>query len=299
MSVGSKVALVFGSGQVARALYQAGLQGWKVILVPHSVVDIRNSESVRGVVEKERCSIVINAAAFTDVESSEISSDECYAVNSDGAANIAIAAAAHNLPMLHLSTDYVFDGGKSGNYTELDLPNPKNVYGCSKLSGERRVQELIDRYIILRTSWVFSSEGTNFLNKMISSLSLHQEARVVDDQIGCPTPAISIAEVLLRISEGIVRGKNDWGLYHYCGMPQTSWYRFAETIFLDAEKRGIKVPRLTQISTSEYESLVDRPQRVVMECTKIKDIWGIKQPDWRPRLHEFLEMKWPKGNLEQ
>ena len=122
---------------------------------------------------------------------------------------------------------------------------------------------------------------------------------MVGDQIGCPTPAISIAEVLLGISEGIVGGRNEWGLYHYCGMPQISWYGFAETIFLDAEKRGIKVPRLTQISTSEYKSLVDRPQQVVMECTKIKDIWGIEQPDWRPRVHEFLERKWPKGNLEQ
>ena len=299
MRMDSKIALVFGSGQVARALYQAKIPGWKVVLVPHSAVDIRSTESVRSVVGKERCSIIINAAAFTNVENAEISSDECYAVNSDGPANIAIAAAAYNLPMLHLSTDYVFDGGKSGNYTELDLPNPKNVYGSSKFSGERRVQELIDRYIILRTSWVFSLEGTNFLNKMLSSLSLHQEVRVVGDQIGCPTPAISIAEVLLGISEGIVGGRNEWGLYHYCGVPQTSWYGFAEKIFLDAEKRGIKVPRLTQISTSEYKSLVDRPQQVVMGCTKIKDIWGIEQPDWRPRVHEFLEMKWPKGNLEQ
>jgi len=296
-SMDSKAALVFGSGQVARAVYRVGMPKWKVVLVPHSMVDIRSVESVRTVVEKEQCSIIINAAAFTNVEKSEVSEDECYAVNRDGPANIAIAAAAYNLPMLHLSTDYVFDGGQSRKYNELDLPKPKNVYGASKFSGERRIQKLIDRYIIIRTSWVFSAEGTNFLNKILSSLSVHREVKVVADQIGCPTPAVSIAQVLLRISEGILEGRNEWGLYHYCGNPQTSWYGFAKTIFSYAEKRGIKVPKLTEISTGEYESMVDRPPHVVMECSKIKDIWGIEQPDWRPKVDEFLEMKWPKGNL--
>ena len=299
MTVTSKVALVFGSGQIARALYQMEKGEWKVILAPHSLVDIRDFAGVKAVVQEARASIVINAAAFTSVERAEALSKECYSVNSDGPANIAQAAAAADLPMLHISSDYVFDGSKIGPYTELDSPKPKNVYGSSKFSGEQKIQEILESYIVLRTSWVFASEGANFLNKMVSLIREGHEVKVVDDQIGCPTPAVCVAKVLLNLAEKIMNGKNDWGVYHYCGLPKTSWYGFAKSIFLNAEERGVKVPKLTGVSSNEYKDLVDRPRKVVMECTRIKDIWGIEQPDWRPRVPEYLGLKWPEGNLEK
>ena len=296
MNISPHTALVFGSGQVAQELSWANIPGWKIVLTPHSSVDICCLEAVRTAMEERNYSVVINAAAFTNVRESEKSPKKCLSVNRDGAANIAIVASEKSVPMLHLSTDYVFDGRKKDYYFEQDVANPKNVYGASKLAGENKIREFCSKHIIVRTSWVFSSHGDNFLNTMASLFNKRRYIDVVDDQIGCPTPANSIAKMLLQLSQQIMDGKDRWGLYHYCGSPEISWYDFAKRIFYGARKKDIVVPSVRKISTAEYEKQVDRPLRVVMDCSAIKSSWGVEQPDWRPAVDEYIQLKLSGGD---
>ena len=296
MNISPHTALVFGSGQVAQELSRANIPGWEIVLTPHSSVDICCLKAVKTAMKARNYSVVINAAAFTDVKESEKQPEKCLSVNRDGAANIAIAASETSVPMLHLSTDYVFDGHKKDYYFEHDVANPKNVYGVSKLAGENKIREFSSKHVILRTSWVFASHGNNFLNTMVSLFNKTSCIDVVDDQIGCPTPASSIAKMLLKLSQKITDGRDRWGVYHYCGYPEISWYDFAKKIFYDAAKRGIIVPNLRKISTDEYDKQVDRPLRVVMNCSAIKTVWGVEQPDWRPAVEKYIELKLSKGD---
>ncbi|SVE31114.1 uncharacterized protein METZ01_LOCUS483968, partial [marine metagenome] len=234
VNISPHTALVFGSGQVAQELSRANIPGWKIVLTPHSSVDICCLKAVRTAMATRNYSVVINAAAFTDVKESEKQPKKCLSVNRDGAANIAIIASERSVPMLHLSTDYVFDGRKKDYYFEQDVATPKNVYGASKLAGEQKIREYCSKHIIVRTSWVFSSHGNNFLNTMASLFNKRRDVDVVGDQIGCPTPASSIAKMLLQLSQQIVDGKDSWGVYHYCGRPEISWYDFAKRIFYGA-----------------------------------------------------------------
>lgn len=292
-------ALIFGSGQVAEELSRVNQANWKIVVIPRSSVDIRCFKAVREVMEKNDCSIVINTAAFTDVEQSENCYEECFSVNRDGAANIAIAASKMNAPFIHLSTDYVFDGRKETYYCEPDRTNPLNVYGQSKLAGENEIRNLASMHIIVRTSWVFASHGKNFLTTMLKSFGKSKEVNVVDDQIGCPTPAPSIARMLLKIGQQILDGSDSWGVYHYCGYPEVSWYGLADKIFSTARSKGVIVPRLNRITTADYAGIVSRPLRVVMNCAEIKRIWNIQQPDWKNGVEECLSRALPGGHYQE
>ena len=201
----------------------------------------------------------------------------------------------------HSTSNYTihFDGSNVGKYRETDTTKPINVYGASKLAAEYKIKEIWCNHIIVRTSWIFAAHGNNFLNTIIRLLKEQKTVTVVDDQIGCPTPARSIAKMLLSLSDQVVNGREIWGTFHYCGRPETSWYDFAKEIFTCAGKLGCVLPPLEPISTKDYESEVTRPLKVVMDCTAIRRECGIDKPEWRPMIREYVEANLAKEKQDK
>ena len=229
---------------------------------------------------------VINAAAYTAVDRAESEPGRCHAVNCDGAQRLANAAWQRGVPLIHVSTDYVFNGITSRPYRECDRPAPLNVYGRSKLEGEQAVLEAHPGAIVVRTSWVYSSFGANFLKSILRQAEKQMPLRVVDDQWGCPTSAHDLAAALLNIickhlSEP---SKNRAGLYHLSGAGETTWYRFAAAILAKLKKRGLRVPTLEPITTGDYKTAALRPANSTLDCSKAKDTFGIALPNWSQSL---------------
>ena len=295
MRVNSKIVLVFGSGQVARELDMISLPNLHVQMVPRAVADITDADVVRCVVRESSAAIVINAAAFTEVEAAEDAAAEAFAVNRDGAGNVAEASAACGLPLIHLSTDYGFDGIKGSPYQEHDLLNPLNVYGKSKVAGEIAVRDATTANVIIRTSGVFAAHGHNFLRTILRLADERVEIAVTDDQLSCPTPAAAIATALLRMSTEIIAGNGKWGIWHYGGTPSVTWYSFAEAIFQAAERNGMKMPVLRSISSAEYGLKALRPTNSALDCAAIVRDWGIIQPHWRDGVEEVVAIIAGKG----
>lgn len=283
----TRTVLVFGGGQVARELAAASPSGWRLQTVPRGDADITDAAAVQAAIAKG-ADIVVNAAAWTAVERAEDEAEQAFAVNRDGAANIANACADAGLPLIHLSTDYVFDGAKDASYAESDPVNPLNVYGASKAAGEAAVRAAQPDSVILRTAWVFAPHGHNFVRTMLRLAHEREEIAVVDDQTGCPTAARDIAHAVLDICAAIGDGATPRGLWHYCGTPPVTWYGFAEAIFAAAAKRGMKAPALRRISTAEFAPQAPRPANTALDCAAIARDWGIAQPDWRAALDDTV-----------
>jgi dTDP-4-dehydrorhamnose reductase len=193
--------------------------------------------------------------------------------------------------LLHISTDYVFAGESDGPYLETDTTAPSGVYGASKLAGEQAIAALCPRHIILRTSWVFGRHGNNFVKTMIRLAQTRDSLGVVSDQVGAPTSAAGIAEALLRIVDRLVSGEIRWGTYHYTGAPHTTWHGFADSIFADADDRGMlpSAMNLRAIATSEYPTPAKRPANSRLNCDKIKQEFGIQPDNWRNQLGAVLD----------
>ena len=225
-------------------------------------------------------SIVINAAAYTAVDKAEAEPEPCYAVNRDGAGQLADAAWRHNLPFIHVSTDYVFDGQKPSAYREDDATAPLGVYGRSKLEGERAVVAAHPEALIVRTSWVYSAYGSNFLLTMLRLSQSKPSLRVVDDQHGCPTSAHDLADALLEISSNLLHRGLPTGIYHLSGTGETTWFGLATEIFANLRARGLHAPTLTAITTADYPTPARRPRNSRLDCTKMKREFGIKLPPW-------------------
>jgi dTDP-4-dehydrorhamnose reductase len=202
--------------------------------------------------------------------------------------NLANACDRTGIPLLHISTDYVFDGKKSAAYVEDDEIAPAGVYGASKAAGEAAVQSVLERHIILRTSWVFSATGNNFVKTMLRLGREREELGIVNDQHGCPTSAQSIAAALLQIADRCLRGDEiEWGTYHFCGQPDTTWYGFAEQIFEQA--KGFENLKVNTIATSDYPTPAARPMNSVLSCRKLESNFGLQQPHWITDLQLVLE----------
>ena len=231
---------------------------------------------------------VINAAAYTKVDQAEDEFEAAFAVNAEGARHIAKACVANGCPLLHLSTDYVFDGAKRGPYVESDPAAPINAYGRSKLAGEQAVAEVLDAHLMLRVAWVFSATGANFVKTMLN-LAGRDELRVVNDQRGAPTAARSIAAVLWRILERMATTPR-FGLYHFASGPPTTWHGFAAAIFAGiAEREGRHaLPKLIPIPTAEYPTLAARPQNSLLSGSRLQRHYGIGPADWRGELGKVL-----------
>ncbi|MEM9243616.1 MAG: dTDP-4-dehydrorhamnose reductase [Pseudomonadota bacterium] len=254
-------------------------------------LNICEPDSVKMAMQQYQPDIVINTAAYTAVDAAEQHRNQAFAVNQHGAAVIAQACAEADVPLIHMSTDYVFDGLGHHAYCENDTPRPINTYGESKWQGERGIMNSMSNYIILRVSGVFGVHGHNFVKTMIKLGQAQRQIQVIDDQITCPTPAGDIADVILNIAKKMMTSpeKSLYGIYHYCSNPPVSWYRFAQAIF--AEMRLLQKPctqDVKPISHVDYRTAAKRPLHSVLDCTKIERCFNIQQVPWQIGLKSLI-----------
>ena len=290
--ISSKVFLTGSSGQVGSLVSSmARALGWQVIAVDRDELDITNKIAVNQFISKHQPDVIINAAAHTAVDKAESEIDASYAINRDGPRFLAEAAASLDIPLLHISTDYVFAGDKDGLYLETDPVSPQGVYGASKLAGEEAVISANPKHLILRTAWVFGEHGNNFVKTMLRLGSQREELGIVADQFGGPTYAGDIAAALLLMAKKAVDTPADvqWGVYHFAGEPHVSWYDFATAIFEKAVTAGVlaKSPRLNALTTDMYPTPAKRPANSRLDCSKITAQFGIAPSDWQKALENI------------
>lgn len=277
--------LVLGAGgQIGRALVARA--GTGAVGLDRLTCDVCDADAVARAMSLGGLSAVVNCAAYTAVEQAEGDSARAFAVNEGGAAAVAWLSAARRLPVIQLSTDYVYDGSPGGAHDEEAPIAPCNVYGEAKAAGDRAVVALNPAHIVLRVSWVFGAHGTNFVKTMLRLGRLKSELPVVDDQRGGPTEARDIADAILRIWR-LSRdpGFQAWGAYNFAGSPPTTWYGFAREIF---ELTGGPSPRVIPVRSEDFPTKAVRPLNSVMDCGKIARVFGIRQPDWRKSLARVL-----------
>jgi len=275
-------------GQVGTELTRQSVAlGWTVKAVDRDGLDITDLGAVNEAVRVLMPDAVVNAAAYTAVDKAENDRIAAFAVNRDGPKNLAAACADLDIPLIHYSTDYVFDGRKFDGYVEDDPVAPLGVYGKSKLAGELAVQELCSKYLVLRTSWVFSAHGSNFVRTMLRLAAEREVLGVVADQFGKPTSAAEIA----RLTLGVLSGAGEyWGVYHLA-QPQTiSWHGFAEAIFDEARKQGVllKVGEVKAIGTADYPTPARRPVNSELNCDKLELVFGVRIMPWRESLADAV-----------
>jgi dTDP-4-dehydrorhamnose reductase len=282
--------IVFGAdGQIGREVCGAAWLPRHVILpVDRKAVDITKAADVSAILTRETPNLAINLAAYTAVDRAESEPDLAWAVNCAGAAHIAAVCGENATPLIHLSTDYVFDGRKAGPYREDDAVGPLGVYGRSKEAGERAVRAALAQHVILRTAWVFGAHGANFVKTMLRLAAERPAVRVVADQRGCPTPAADIAAALTLIAGHIEKGSGKWGTYHFAGDSAVSWHRFAEAIFDLAAPQLAARPKVEPITTDQYPTPAQRPMNSVLDCRKIEAAFGISPPPWREGLARVI-----------
>jgi dTDP-4-dehydrorhamnose reductase len=252
--------------------------------------DITNPNHIKHNIEGSSKSIVVNSAAYTAVDKAETDKDTAFAVNAVGPRLIAEVCRKKNLPLIQISTDYVFSGEKQTDYTENDLVCPLGVYGKSKAEGEQAVRELLPEHLIIRTAWLYGVHGHNFVKTMLRLGKEKEVLRVVSDQIGCPTDALDLAEAIL-LTCSVIRDKGSapWGTYHFCGAGKTSWHGFAEKILEFAKDRiALKANRVEPISTQEYPTPAVRPKRSVLDCSKIEEAFAIRRREWSESLKDMI-----------
>jgi dTDP-4-dehydrorhamnose reductase len=286
-----KILVVGCNGQVGSCLVKqlSIRKGVTLLAVNREKLDITDKMAVERCVIGFQPQIIINAAAYTAVDKAELEHEQSYAINCDGARYLAQAATAVNAVFMHISTDYVFSGDKKGIYSEGDLTAPQGVYGASKLAGEVAISDACARYIILRTAWVFGEQGNNFVKTMMRLAKTRDSLGVVADQFGGPTYAGDIAQALVSIAEAIIaKGEkfNDYGIYHFSGLPHVSWYEFAQVIFASGKEQGIlkTTPSLKALATDEYPTPAKRPANSKLDTTKITTTFGITASDWQSAL---------------
>jgi dTDP-4-dehydrorhamnose reductase len=286
------ILLTGANGQVGYEVNRlAAARGCALIGLTRQQLDIGDGEALEQIVSQLHPSVIINAAAYTAVDRAEQEVEAAMRANKQGPANLATTCHAHQIPLIHLSTDYVFDGNKDGAYAEEDPVAPTGVYGRSKWEGEEEVRARLREHLIIRVSWVFGPHGNNFVKTMLRLAAERDELRVVADQHGCPTSATHIAEALLSLADRISKGVDiSWGTYHFCGMPESTWHGFAETIINEAVGIGLldHVIPIHPITTSDYPTPARRPQNSVLDCHKIMNTFGIKSPGWQEGLTTIL-----------
>ena len=277
--------LVFGrTGQLATELARCAPAGWQMQTLGREAADLEDPAACARIVAESDADIVINAAAYTAVDRAEAEEAQAQAVNADAPAAMARAAAARGLPFLHVSTDYVFDGAGDRPWRPDDAPAPLGAYGRTKLAGERGGAAAGGAQVILRTSWVFSAHGSNFVKTMLRVGPERGALRVVDDQVGGPTAAGDIAAALFAIAAAFAQGRGTSGVYHFAGQPFVSWADFAREIFARA---GLDVA-VESIPSSEYPTPAPRPRNSRLDGAALMADYGIAPPDWRAALDGVL-----------
>lgn len=273
-------------------------RGYNIRPYAHSELDITNPISVEKAINQTDISMVVNAAAYTNVDKAELEPDLAFAVNRDGPAYIASYCKKAGIPLIHISSDYVFDGEKREPYLETDAVNPINVYGRTKEAGESEVRNILREHIILRTSWVYGIQGSNFVKTMIRLGCEKEILRVVDDQFGCPTSAEDISKTILSVIHSIQQ-KNQifWGTYHFCSHGVTTWHFFAKTIFhMVKSYTPLVVKKVIPITTQEYATPAKRPYYSVLDTFLIQKHYGITPKPWSESLASVIHAIFLKEN---
>jgi dTDP-4-dehydrorhamnose reductase len=279
--------LVFGTtGQLARELLRRAPTGVTLTALGRDRADLVDPAACADAVAATEADLVINAAAHTAVDQAESEPALADTVNGTAPGAMAAAAARRGLPFLHVSTDYVFDGSGTTAWREDDPVAPLGAYGRSKLLGERLIAEADGDAVILRTAWVFSAHGKNFVKTILRIGAEREQLSVVDDQRGGPTAAADIADALFTIARAFAEGRGRPGTYHFAGAPTVSWADFAESIF--AASRLPRKPVVNRIPASAYPTPAQRPANSALDCSRILETYGIKQPDWRKSLSDVL-----------
>jgi len=286
-----RILVTGANGQVGRELTSCGRQkGFEILARDRAALDITDPSSVEKEVRQPGVSLVVNAAAYTAVDQAELEPEFAFSVNRDGPALLASACAKARIPLIHISTDYVFGGAKKNPYLETDPVSPLGVYGKSKAEGDAEIRNLLREHIIVRTSWVYGVHGDNFVKTMLRLARENESVRVVADQFGCPTYAADLAEAILLIAAKLREfGESDWGTYHYCGKGVTSWHGFAEAIFVVARQYTNLVIKVVEpMATTEYPTLAKRPANSVLDCSLIENHLGIAPKPWNESLSKML-----------
>jgi len=291
MSVRPAILVIGKSGQVARALARCNLSSsLEFICLGRPQLDIGNADSLEAAFKDIKPALVINAAAYTAVDKAEDEKDAAYQINAEGPANLARLCVAYDLALIHLSTDYVFNGEATRPYKSDDPIDPQSVYGASKAAGEEAVRQSLKKHIIIRTAWVYGVDGHNFVKTMLKLGETRDQLSIVDDQTGSPTYADDIAAALERIALRIVQKRDDisWGTCHLTNRGETTWFGFAGEVFRLAGLSGDPVPDLTPITTQQYPTPAHRPKYSVLELSGVRDDFGIELPLWQVSLKRCL-----------
>jgi dTDP-4-dehydrorhamnose reductase len=288
-----RVLVIGRTGQIATELLpRLAAAGHETQALEPPEFDMTDTAQVAAAFDRFRPEAVVNCAAYTAVDKAEDDRDLAFAVNATGPRLLGEAAARTGIPVVHYSTDYVFDGSKDAPYTEADEPNPVGVYGASKLEGERLLHAAQPRSVTLRTAWVCSPHGNNFVKTMLRFGKERPEMRVVADQHGAPTFAADLAEAAVTLLPRLVAAKAGdpvFGVTHLTGTPYTTWHGFAQAIFEGAARRGQPAPTLTAITTADYPTKARRPANSRLDCTRAATVLGIPPKDWREGLDRCLD----------
>ena len=280
-----RLAVTGREGQVAASLVEAarGRDDVEVVAVGRPALDLARPDTVFAALEAARPDIVVSAAAYTAVDQAEDEQDLAFAVNATGAGKVAEAAARLGVPVIHLSTDYVFDGTKDGAYVETDATAPLGVYGASKLAGEEAVAAANPRHLILRTAWVYSPFGRNFVKTMLRLAADRDEIAVVADQWGNPTSALDIAEAILHAAARLRNDSNfaAFGIYHLAGEGDINWSGFARHILDTSRAFGGPHATVRDIATSDYPTRARRPANSRLSSAKFASVFGWTAPEWK------------------
>ena len=284
-----KLLVLGANGQVGRELCRrVWPAGYAIVGHDRDRVDITLPDAVAATITGERPDIVINAAAYTAVDRAESEPEAAWAVNCTGPANLAASCRAAAIPLIHISTDYVFDGSRPGAYREDDPVNPLGVYGKSKEAGDRAVRAALPEHVILRTAWLYSVHGHNFVKTMLRLADERPVLRVVADQTGSPTAAGDVAAALGEIVRQIAAGSTRWGTYHFTGAGAVTWHGFAEAIFARAARWRGPAPAVEAIATADYPTPARRPANSVLDCSKIGEAFGVVPRPWRAQLTDVI-----------
>jgi dTDP-4-dehydrorhamnose reductase len=280
-----KLLVTGGAGQLASALAAIALPaGVELVRVGRPQFDFDSFPTIENVLSEVRPTLVVNAAAYTAVDAAETDEAAALRANRDGPARLAELCADHAVKLIHVSTDYVFDGNKGAPYVETDPTSPTGVYGVSKLAGEALVLAALPQAVVLRTAWVYSHTGKNFVKTMLNLARKTDRLRVVADQIGCPTNAADLAAAVLAIAGQMAAGMPAGGIYHAAGTGWTSWHGLACAAFAAAAPHGLEIPAVAAITTADYPTPARRPADSRLDCSKLAQTFGVRLPPWQESL---------------
>lgn len=285
-----KLLITGANGQLGQSL-SSFISTHQSIAYTRQQLDITDKQALQNKVQQDQPDVIVNCAAYTAVDNAESDPSAAELINVTAARHLAQVCQQQGIILIHVSTDYVFDGNNQQAYQETDIPNPQTVYGKTKLAGEQAIAACCEKFIILRTSWVFGATGNNFVKTMLTLFQQREQLAIVNDQHGCPTDTRHLSEVIIRIIDRLEQqAAAPWGIYHYCDTSTTTWYHFAQEIYRHAKCVNSQLNcQLTPISSQDYPTPAIRPNYSTLDCKKLHANFGIQQYSWRISLPAAIE----------